>query len=177
MTGSITFKELRTRFEKEFEQEIKKGVCLWLIMPIAEGESGMRIIPKLEDDQEVNPKNHKILISQPFIYDARNSRKTFMGFQLEGIVLNHSLPDHFRLDEEGILSYKECWNPERILAYATENALDICEQLNDYTLTLSDICDIITNGDFERYKKKWELMEDEDEEEDNDDDEWMEEEE
>jgi hypothetical protein len=151
----MTVKEIRSRFEKEFEPYIKKGLSYSCIYPINK-EKKTKILKPAAEEEEVSPASHEICLSYPFIFDARKLARTFLGFNMVAFIPYETIPQYFKLYEDDILSYEECWSPQRILAYAEENALGICEQLNDYTLSFTEICDLLAKGDFERYKKTWE---------------------
>ena len=147
----MTIKELRKEFEKEFAALALKGVELYCAVPKKKGKHGMTKGAK--DDEEIASSTHDIYISRPLIFDGRKIPETFYGFKIEGTTSNDSVPDEFKAYDEGLLPFDVCWSEEKIIAYAETHALEICEQLNDYTLTLKDICDILAGGDFERHKK------------------------
>jgi hypothetical protein len=151
----MTAKEIRSRFEKEFEPYIKKGLHLHNIFLITKQERGSRMTPAVEGE-DLSAENHEIHVSRPFFFDGRNLKRTFLGFQFLTTIQEETIPEYFKLDEDDILTYDECWSPHRMLAYARENALEICEQLNDYNFTLAELCDILAGGDFEKFKKNWE---------------------
>jgi len=102
---------------------------------------------------EIQPATHSLFFWRPFIFDERKLGKTFRGFEIKTVIIDETIPQEFRLDEEGILPFDICWSEEKIIVYAEKHALEICEQLNDYKLTLKDISDIIAGGDFEQHKK------------------------
>jgi hypothetical protein len=147
----MTAKELQTDFEKQFQSLTEKGLQFCNVMPLHRPASG--IWKSVSEDAEVHPTSHYIFTCRPFIFDIRQLPKVFLGFQVHVIVWQSALPDEFRLDEDDTVPTESCWSEERIIAYAEEHALDICTQLNDYTFTLKDICDMIARGDFEKHKK------------------------
>ncbi len=160
----MTIRDLRTQFHIEFPELMEKGLHFDGIFTLGPG-----IMSPVADTVEANPSAHQIFCSIPFIFDYRKLPKIFLGFKMSGAIPIETIPEEFRLDEEGLLTYEECWSEARIIAYAEEHALDICEQLNDYTLTLKDLCDIIAGGDFERHKKELAKILEQAEEEEEDD--------
>lgn len=148
----MTAKEIETDFGKQFEPFIKMGLHFMAPFPkLFLGEKG--IMKSAAPDEDINPLTHRLYAIRPFIFDVRQLPKSFRGFELEVIISSDTMPAEFLLDEEDILPFDLCMSEEKIIAYAEKHALDICDQLNDYTLTLKDICDMIAGGDFERHKK------------------------
>lgn len=144
----MTVKELQLDFEKEFAVQIKKGLGTISVF----NNSGKGIKTSEKEDAPIHPSTHKLFAFRPFIFDTRQLPEKFRGFELEVITNYPTIPDELRLDEEGMVPSYICRSPEKLKAWATEHALEICEQLNDYTFTLIDICNMIADGDFERYK-------------------------
>ncbi|MCG3167475.1 MAG: hypothetical protein POELPBGB_03267 [Bacteroidia bacterium] len=150
----MTAKELKADFEIQFQALIDKGLEFGNVMPVHRVGEG--ITKSVHGDAEIHPATHYISASRPFIFDIRQLPKSFRGFTIQVMVWQSAVPDEFRLDEDDIVPFEVCWSEERVLAYAEEHVLDICTQLNDYTFTLKDICDMIVGGDFERHKKQLE---------------------
>lgn len=90
---------------------------------------------------------------RPFIFDFRKLPTTFRGFKVDTGISWDTIPEEFRLEEDELVPFYISMSEEKIIAYAEEHAVEICEELNDFALTLKDICNMITGGDFERHKK------------------------
>jgi hypothetical protein len=160
---SMTHSELLELFKTEMADLIEKGLDIPFVRPIVteEGEH----VPGCDHDHP-KPHTHELYTERSFIFDIRKIPATFHGFKLYAWVKYKTKPAEFcppeRTDEDiekGIyrfLPIDEIYPPERVIAYAEENVLDICEQLNDYTFTLKDICDMIVSGDFDEHKKECE---------------------
>jgi hypothetical protein len=160
----MTVKELQDEFENEFATHIQKG--LGTISVFSKVAKGMMTNEKA--DTIIHPSTHKLYSFRPFIFDTRQLPETFREFELEITTNYETIPDELRLDEEGMVHFHVCRSPEKLKAWAEEHALEICEQLNDYTFTLQDLCNMLADGDFERYKricKEAELRDFEEEEE------------
>ncbi len=150
----MTAIELKADFENQFQKLTEKGLQFDNVMPLHRPVTG--IWKSVSEDAEIDPSTHYISASRPFIFDIRKMPKSFLGFTIQVSMWQSALPDEFRLDEEDSVPTASCWSEEHIIAYAEEHALDICTQLNDYTFTLKDICDMIAYGDFEQHKKNLE---------------------
>lgn len=152
----MTVKELQIDFEKQ-----PRALGALFVFPLQKTKEdlkrGIGIMAAKEGD-EIHPSTHRVTIFRPFIFDVRQVPKSFHGFELETTIISETIPYEFRLDEEDIVPFDICHSEEKIIAYAEKNALDICEQLNDYSFTLKDICDMIAGGDFERHKKLCEQL-------------------
>jgi len=147
----MTVNELRKDFEKQFAALVLKGLMLDCAFPKKIGEHGMT--KGVSDDVEIEPSMHYLFVVHPLIFDSRKLPETFLGFEIQSGYSESSVPEEFRAYEEGLAPYDICWSEEKIIAYAEEHALEICEQLGDYSLTHNDICDMLAGGDFENHKK------------------------
>jgi len=105
----------------------------------------------------IHPNTHRLYAFRPFVFDIRQLPESFQGFELVVFVSVETIPEEFQLDEAGILPVDICWSEGKVIAYAEIHALEICEQLNDYTFTLKNISDMIADGDIEQHKKMLEL--------------------
>jgi len=171
----MTVKELQADFEKENAPLLEKGLGTLLVFPIKK-ENGMAV--NLKPDVEIHPSTHEILVFRPFFFDFRKVPKTFHGFQLDLLTADETAPDELRSDEEETIPWHICRSPEKIIAYAEKYAVEICEELGDYSFTFKELCDMMGDGDFERYKQNCEdallesiLMDDEEFEDEDDFDE------
>jgi len=171
----MTYNEVKQQFEKQYADLVNKGLKLYFAMPLKkEGDTIRKSVP---DDTEITPATHSLAYKRPFIFDIRKLPKTFMDYELMGAINQESLPEEFRADEYELMTSAECWSEAHILQYAEEHALEICEQLGDYSFTLKNICDMMV-GDFEKHKEQlakeqiyWLTHDDEEDfEEDEDDD-------
>ena len=146
----MTAGELEKKFESEFAASITDGMMWGGAFPKEKIDA---VTYSVEPEVKIDPAHHQLIIWRPLIMDHRTLPKTFLGFKVDWLVRNDSIPEELRADEEGLMHYDECWSEERVIAYVREHAIDICEKLNDYTLTEKELCDIIAGGDFERLKK------------------------
>lgn len=147
----MTAADLQKAFETEFAELIKKGLTFDIMTFPESGRSG--VLKPMHGDNIPNVDRDKILVWYPFIFDSRKLPETFKDFKIEALRSHDTFPEEFRLDEEGLMTSQECWSEKRIIAYAQEHALEICEELNDYSLTFEEICDIVAGGSLEELKK------------------------
>lgn len=152
----MTVREIKREFALEFPELMRSGLGSICVMPKEKTPEDIeRGFGKLSsgDDVEIEPRTHYLTAFRPMIFDFRKIPKTFRDFEISICIVQDSVPEEFKAEEDGLMYYDECYSPERVIEYAETHALEICEQLNDYTLTQKDLCDILTGGDFERHKK------------------------
>jgi hypothetical protein len=160
---AITHLELRELFRTEMAHLIAKGLETPFVRPRLTDEGEYE--PGC-DDEHPKPNTHDLYAMRPFVFDIRKIPATFHGFSLYVFPKYDSKPDEFRhpdRTEEDIkkgiyrfLPMDELFSPEKVMAYAKEHVLDICDELNDYTFTLKDICDMIVSRDFDEHIKECE---------------------
>ena len=152
----MTVREIKKEFALEFPALAAQGMgieCAFRKEKTKEELEHGWLKKSSKEDDEIEPATHYLDIGRPMIFDFRKIPKTFRGFELSAGIIQDSVPEEFKAEEEGLMYYDECYSPERIIEYAETHALEICEQLDDYTFTLKDICDMIVGEDFERHKK------------------------
>jgi hypothetical protein len=147
----MTVSELKIELARDYEDLVSKGLRLHGAMP--NKREGSAMLMSVPDETEIHSSTHHLLFSRPFIFDLRKLPETFRGFDVKPLIGQEDMPEEFRADEYELMPFHECWSEEHILTYAEEHALEICEQLNDYSLTLKDICNMIAFGDFEKHKE------------------------
>ncbi|HLG34213.1 MAG TPA: hypothetical protein VI757_04980 [Bacteroidia bacterium] len=152
----MTTIELRKDFEKKFEALAINGtvhICAFPYEKTKEDlESGVGKM-STKEDEEIEPATHYLFAWRPFIVDFRKLPETYCGFEVQYVISSETFPEEFRADWDDLVPYEVCWSEEHVLAYVREHALEICEKLNDFALTEKFMCDMITDGDFERHKK------------------------
>ena len=159
----MTRSELLELFETEMAHLIEKGMSVPSVWPLLNEDDEQ--MPGCDHDYPT-PATHMLVTERPFIFDIRKIPDTFHGFTLYCYIDWDTKPEEFRgpplpddwKPKDGIvlIPLDILFAPEKVMAYAEEHVLEICEQLNDYTLTLKNICDMIVCCDFEQHKKECE---------------------
>lgn len=147
----MTVKELQSAYEKDFQSLIKEDVTFFAVFP-KERSSGNPFNKSADDDEIIEPGKHQLNLSRPFIYNIKHLPETYKGFEIRYLISSETYPYEFGLEMETMLTPDVFYSEEKIIQYAEDHADEICKQLNDYSLTFKDICDIIAGGDFEALK-------------------------
>ena len=147
----MTVEELHAAFKKDFEPQFKE---LTFFAVFRKEKPAVDPVNKsLGSHEIIDPALHKIGLFRPFIYHIKRLPKAYKGFKIEYAVSYDTVPFEFGEEMERMLPLDVFYSEEKIIQYAEEHADEICIQLNDYTLIIKDICDIIAGGDFEQHKR------------------------
>jgi len=151
----MTVNSLQKEFEADHPDLYAKGFRLDFAFAKFKpaGQFGRKSV---SPEMEIGPETHDLSFSRPFILDRKIKFTAYKGFEVQLTIYESEYPDEFKSHFRGETDYEECFSAERVTAYAENHALEICEILGDYSLSLYDICCIIVSGDFEKHKQECE---------------------